>query len=278
MWEAVGKRISSRGGEILLEWKVTRLFRDGDRLTAVEAVHQPTGERKKIEGDYFFSTMPVQQLVRSLDAQIPEEVRKTSEGLVYRDFITVGLLVEKLKVGPGDENTRKLIDDTWIYIQEPDVQLGRLQLFNNWSPYLVSDPTKVWLGLEYFCNETDSLWGMPDRELVEFGGQELDRIGIIDKRDVIDGTVIRMPKTYPAYLGTYDRFPVVREYLDKIENLFLIGRNGMHRYNNQDHSMLTAMVAVDNIVNGMTDKSNIWSVNTEQEYHEEKGEETQNSS
>jgi protoporphyrinogen oxidase len=151
------------------------------------------------------------------------------------------------------------------------VQLGRLQIFNNWSEFMVADPGTVWLGLEYFCNDTDELWKMPDEKLIALAKQELSRIGIIEAEAVIDATVLRMEKTYPAYFGTYDRFSEIREYVDHYENLFLVGRNGMHRYNNQDHSMLTAMMAVDNIIAGRTGKRELWEVNTEGEYHEEKG-------
>jgi protoporphyrinogen oxidase len=170
---------------------------------------------------------------------------------------------------------KKLISDNWIYIQESDVRLGRLQIFNNWSPFLVADPSTVWLGLEYFCNEWDEIWNLPDERMAELAQEELSKIGIIDKAEVVDSTVIRMEKTYPAYFGTYERFGEIREYVDRYENLFLIGRNGMHRYNNQDHSMLTAMMAVDNIVAGKTDKTGLWEVNTEADYHEEKGHEEQ---
>ena len=145
-----------------------------------------------------------------------------------------------------------------------------MQIFNNWSPYLVSDPTKVWVGLEYFCDEGDELWRKPDDEMIAFAKDEMERIGIIRGSNVRDATVIRVEKTYPAYFGTYSRFKEIQDYIDQFENLFLIGRNGMHKYNNQDHSMLTAMTAVDNIIAGVTDKENIWAVNSEMEYHEEK--------
>jgi len=163
-----------------------------------------------------------------------------------------------------------LIADNWIYIQEPDVKVGRLQIFNNWSPYLVADKNTVWLGLEYFCNEGDELWSLSDADMMALGKEELDKIGIIDRKEVKDSCVLRMPKTYPAYFGTYGRFEELRRWLDGFENLFLVGRNGMHKYNNQDHSMLTAMTAVDNILAGVVSKDNLWAVNTEQEYHEEK--------
>jgi len=190
-----------------------------------------------------------------------------SEGLIYRDFITVGLLVNKLLVTEPDGNPLK---DTWIYIQEPDVTVGRLQIFNNWSPWMVADPTKMWIGLEYFCNDTDPLWKMSDEDIKKFAVAEMEKIGILRKSDVLDGHVVRVPKTYPAYFGTYDRFDVIQKFTDQLENLFLVGRNGMHKYNNQDHSMLTAMAAAENIMNDVHDKSNLWAVNTEQEYHEEK--------
>jgi protoporphyrinogen oxidase len=158
--------------------------------------------------------------------------------------------------------------DNWIYVQEPDVKVGRLQIFNNWSPYLVADPDTVWLGMEYFANEGDELWSKPSEEFAQFAIDELVSLGLVERDDVLDHTVIHVPKAYPAYFGTYDRFAELREYLDRFTNLFLVGRNGMHRYNNQDHSMLTAMVAVENIASDVTSKDNIWSVNVEQEYHE----------
>jgi len=187
---------------------------------------------------------------------------------MYRDFITVGLMVSKLEVAEEDGTPLK---DNWIYIQEPDVLVGRLQIFNNWSPWLVGKENKVWIGLEYFCNDTDELWKLPDEEMARFAIAEVAKIGILKAENVEDWHVVHVPKTYPAYFGSYDRFDVIRNYVDRFENLFLVGRNGMHKYNNQDHSMLTAMTAVENIVNGVVTKSNIWSINTEMEYHEEKG-------
>ncbi len=166
------------------------------------------------------------------------------------------------------------LKDTWIYIQEPDVLVGRLQIFNNWSPYLVADPSKVWIGLEYFCYDTDPLWNKPDAEIARFAIEEVAKIGILDAADVRDSCVFRVPKTYPAYFGTYDRFDEIVRFMDLFENLFLVGRNGMHKYNNQDHSMLTAMASVDNILAGNMDKSNLWQINTEQEYHEHKADDS----
>jgi protoporphyrinogen oxidase len=212
--------------------------------------------------------MPVRDLIRAISAEVPAEVKEVSEGLMYRDFITVGLLVKKLAVHEDDGTPLK---DNWIYIQEPDVQVGRLQVFNNWSPWLVADPSKVWIGLEYFCNESDPLWRLSDEEMVQLAVREVAKIGIVKSEDVEDAHVVHVPKTYPAYFGSYARFNVIRDWVDCIENLFLVGRNGMHKYNNQDHSMLTAMTAVENIVAGVTSKANIWAINTESDYHEDKG-------
>jgi protoporphyrinogen oxidase len=265
LWEHAADQIRSRGGEIHLGWRAARLFVQGDRITAVEAISD-SGERRRFPADYVFSTMPVRELIDAMDVPIPSEVREVSDGLQYRDFITVGLLVDGLTVREADGGPLK---DNWIYIQEPDVLVGRLQIFNNWSPYMVADPTKTWIGLEYFCYQTDALWKMADEDLKKFAIAEVEKIGILRACDVTDAHVVRVPKTYPAYFGTYERFHIIREFLDRFPNLYLVGRNGMHKYNNQDHSMLTAMTAVDNIIAGIEDKDNVWSINTEMEYHEE---------
>ncbi len=274
LWEHVADKVTAAGGEIHMGRLVDRIVVEGERVVAVETVNAQ-GERERFDGDYFFSTMPMKELVRALEvgsAKVPASVREVSEGLQYRDFITVGVLANKLDVQEPDDGLggSRLIKDTWIYIQEPDVMLGRLQIFNNWSPYMVADPSKVWIGLEYFCYETDPLWTMPDDKLKQFAAGELEKIGILKTSEVLDAHVARVPKTYPAYFGTYNRFDELRAWLDGLENLFLIGRNGMHKYNNQDHSMLTAMTVVDGLAHGHVDKAAVWSINTEQEYHEEK--------
>ncbi|MGD0797338.1 MAG: NAD(P)/FAD-dependent oxidoreductase [Acidobacteriaceae bacterium] len=274
LWEHVAGLIQQKGGTIHMEWKVDKLnFVPGAgegaplRVESIEAVHK-SGERRTFAGDYFFSTMPMRELVRAMDLPVPANVLEVSDGLQYRDFITVGLLADRLKVQELDGG---LLKDTWIYIQEPDVLLGRLQIFNNWSPYLVSDPAKVWIGLEYFCYETDDLWKMQDDALKKFAIDEVVKIGILAKAaDASDAHVVRVPKTYPAYFGTYNRFAELKAFTDGIENLFLVGRNGMHKYNNQDHSMLTAMNVVDGLIAGNVDKKALWEINTEQEYHEER--------
>ena len=270
MWEEVARRVREMGGEIRTGYTAKGLRTDGWRVTAVEAVNAATGATEVFEGDFFFSTAPVQELMRAFDVPPPANVLEVSEGLVYRDFVQVGLLVRSLEIHDGTPQGKKLLTDNWIYIQEPDVLLGRLQIFNNWSPYMVARPDTVWLGLEYFCNQTDPIWTMPKEQMAELAVEELSRIGIIDSREVLDWTVVRVEKTYPAYFGTYGRFAEIREHVDRYANLFLVGRNGMHRYNNQDHSMLTAMMAVDNIIAGNTDKTGLWEVNTEMDYHEAK--------
>jgi len=266
LWEHAAELVCKGGGKIHFGIQIDHIHVEGNKVVSVEG-RNDAGERVTYAGDYFFSTMPICDLVRGLSAPVPAEVSKVAEGLMYRDFITVGLLASKLAVTEKDGEQLK---DNWIYIQEPEVMIGRLQIFNNWSPWLVGTPGKVWIGLEYFCNDTDPLWKLSDEEMTKFAIAEIARIGILKAEDVEDSHVVRVPKTYPAYFGSYDRFDVIRNYLDSVENLFLVGRNGMHKYNNQDHSMLTAMTAVENIVNGVTAKDNIWAINTEMEYHEEK--------
>jgi len=266
LWEHVADLIRQNGGEIHFGITIDGIQTEDGKVVAIEG-RKENGERLNFTGDYFFSTMPVRDLVRAMGNAVPAEVTEVSEGLIYRDFITVGLLAKKLTVAEADGSPLK---DNWIYIQEPDVTVGRLQIFNNWSPWLVNDSSKVWIGLEYFCFESDPVWKLSDEEMTKLAIDEVARIGILQAEDVEDAHVVRVPKTYPAYFGSYDRFETIRHFTDGFENLFLIGRNGMHKYNNQDHSMLTAMTAVENIVNGVTSKDNLWSINTEGEYHEEK--------
>lgn len=270
-WEEVKDIITENGGEILKSHRVVGVRTENNRVTALEVKDETTGELKVFKGHYFFSTMPVKDLINAFRSQVPPEVKDVASGLMYRDFITVGLLLHRLKIkNETNANTvNDIVPDNWIYIQERDVKLGRLQIFNNWSPYLVKEDDKVWIGLEYFCNEGDELWNMPDAEFARFAMKELAKIDIISEDDVLDNVVIRMRKTYPAYFGTYRGFKSVRDFTDSYNNLFLIGRNGMHRYNNMDHSMLTAMAAVDNIISGTSSKDNIWSINAEEDYHEE---------
>lgn len=266
LWEALAQKVTDLGGEIIPRSRVTAIRSEGNRIRSVS-----TQDGREYPCDLLFSTMAISDLVRA-SKDVPPAVREDALALPYRDFVTVGLLVKKLAIA----NTTKiktmggLVPDCWIYIQEREVRLGRLQVFNNWSPYLVDQPEEtVWLGLEYFCNEGDQLWTLPDDKMIALGIDELCQIGILERDKVLDATVLRVPKAYPAYFGSYSRFPAIRQWLDGFENLYCIGRNGQHRYNNMDHSMLTAIRAVD-AVEGSCPRSAVWEVNTEEAYHEEK--------
>jgi protoporphyrinogen oxidase len=266
MWEVAAARVAARGGEVHLQHRVVELHTDSRRVVAASVRDERSGNVTRIPCDHFISTMPVKDLTALLKPD-DAEIARVAGALPYRDFMTAGLLLRRMRpTGKGDA----LPPDNWIYIQEPDVKLGRLQVFNNWSPYLVADPGTVWLGLEYFCNEGDGLWSMRDAQFLDFAARELAQIGLIDMADVLDGTVVRVPKAYPAYFGEYRGIGKVRAFLDEWTNVYPVGRNGMHRYNNQDHSMLAAKAAVDSI-GGAGDKKAIWAVNAEDEYHETRG-------
>jgi protoporphyrinogen oxidase len=263
MWERVAEKVRDMGGDVRLATNVVGLKTEGTRIT--HALLEHAGAQHEIPVEYVFSTTDVRALARMLP-DVPLAIRDIAGRLQYRDFLTVGLLMrEKLKDPDGRQMT-----DTWMYVHEKGVSVGRVQIFHNWHPKLVANPEHGWIGLEYFVNEGDELWSMSDADLIKRGTAELERIGLSQGIEIIDGTVIRQPKAYPGYFGAYERFSEVRAYLDTIPNLFPVGRNGMHRYNNQDHSMLAAMTAVDNIASGQTDKSNLWEINTEEAYHEEK--------
>jgi len=272
LWEEVARQILLKGGEIHFEHNVSNLNVSNGNVKSVKVKNNLTNKISEYMSDFVFSTMPVKELIKGISPSVPQKVGEVANGLIYRDFITVGVLLKKMKISNTTNipSINNIIPDNWIYIQERDVKLGRIQIFNNWSPYMVENSENIWIGLEYFCDEGDELWEKTDNEFTKFAIDELEKIDLAFKDDVLDSTVIRMSKTYPAYFGTYDNFDVVKDYTNQITNLFLNGRNGMHKYNNADHSMLTAMVSVDNIVNGVNSKDNIWLVNTEEEYHEEK--------
>lgn len=271
LWETLADKISELGGEIRLSTRAVGVNLDGGRVASV-VTEGPSG-RETLRGNVFFSSMPIKDLAAAMGETCPGPVREIAEKLPYRDFITVGLLVKKLKLKnrTAQKTVGDIVPDCWIYIQDRDVKLGRLQIFNNWSPYMVADPEKtVFMGLEYFCDEGDDLWSMPDKAFIGFAVNELCKIGVIDRGDVLDATRIKVKKAYPAYFGAYADFPKVVDFLDTIENLYCIGRNGQHRYNNMDHSMLTAMEAVECIRSGSKDRRAVWNVNTEKSYHEAK--------
>jgi protoporphyrinogen oxidase len=266
----MAERIQDKNGDIFYKSKVKQIyFKDSGEIKSVE-VETETG-CKLLEADYFISSMPICDLIKAMGTDVPEEVQNTAINLPYRDFITVGLLVDRLKI----KNTTKiktisnLVPDCWIYIQEPEVKMGRLQIFNNWSPYMVEDfENTVWIGLEYFCQEGDFMWCQSDAEFIAFAIEEAVKIGLIDRDSVLDSVRIKVEKAYPAYFGSYEKFDVVKKYLNDIPNLFCIGRNGQHRYNNMDHSMLTAVETVKILKTSDSDKTKIWEVNTENQYHE----------
>lgn len=272
IWRIAAEELLQHGGKIIYQNTVENIFLDGSKVTGVQVRNIKTLKSDNLTCDALISTMPLKELLNGISPPPPSEINQIANGLMYRDFITVGLLVRKLKPSrySQQDTPPHLVPDTWIYIQEPDVKIGRLQIFNNWSPALVNNPDTVWLGLEYFCFENDQLWRLSDAEMGKLAKEELAQIDLVSPDDVLDFHVVRIPKAYPAYFGTYDDLPKLQNYLDQIENIYPIGRNGMHRYNNQDHSMLTAKFAAEIILGTKHNKRDIWSINAEEEYHEEK--------
>ena len=272
LWEKVACQVVDSGAKLIKNAKVVGINQKDGKISSV--VYEKDGKQIMLEGDIFMSSMPLKDLVDSMNFDVPSNVRKIAHGLPYRDFVTVGLLVDKLNLkNETDIKTLgNIIPDCWIYVQEEGVKLGRIQVFNNWSPYLVEDPQhKVWIGLEYFCQENDSFWNMSDEECVNYAVDELVKMGVINSsNDILDSHRERVKKAYPAYFDTYSDIDKVINYVNTFDNLYCIGRNGQHRYNNMDHSMVTAFRAVDAIINDSSDKTQIWNVNTDKEYHEEK--------
>ncbi len=270
LWETTAKEFEKLGGTIVMNAKVAKINTNG--TDTVESITiEKDGAEQEIKGDIFFSSMPLKDLVAGMN-DVPEVEAKIAQGLPYRDFVTVGLLVEKLAL-KNETDIRTLGDivpDCWIYVQDTGIKMGRIQIFNNWSPYMVKHADRrVWIGLEYFCNEGDKYWNMTEDQWINFGIHELKKMGVIapDVR-IFDGHRERVKKAYPAYFDTYEDIDILIDYLNKFGNLWCVGRNGQHRYNNMDHSMATSFEAVKNILAGSTDKTNVWNVNTEKEYHE----------
>ena len=269
-WQMVAKKIEDMGGKIFLNEKVKKINSENNIIKSVEV--DSNGVEKKYDFDYLFSSMPVKNLINSFDKK-DRKIEEIADNLKYRSFMIAGILVKKLEISNNTKikSYKNRVPDEWIYIQDNGVKLGRLQIFNNWSPYLVNDyENTIWTGLEYFCDENDDMWNMKDNDFLRFASKEIEQIGILKIENIIDNCLIRVPKAYPSYTGSYDKFEKIKNYTDKYENLFLIGRNGMHKYNNMDHSMLTAITAVDNIIKNIKTKDNIWAVNTEQGYNEVK--------
>lgn len=269
LWEYLAKKTEELGAEIKTGYKVSKINFKNEKIKSVECENG-----KKIEGDIFISSMPMNDLVASFEGiEVPENISKIAKGLPFRDFMTVGVLVDKLNL-ENKTNIKTLgniVPDCWIYVQEPNVKMLRIQIFNNWSPYLVKDAkNKVWIGTEYTCAEGDKYWNMSDEEFSNFAVDELVSMNIIKKEQVLDLHREKIKKAYPAYFDTYKDIDKLIDFVNKIDNLYCIGRNGQHRYNNMDHSMVTAFEAVKCIENGVKDKTVIWNVNTEKEYHETK--------
>ena len=266
-WETLAARLQAEGVEIRMNSCVVGVKTDQDRISTVVL-----SDGSQLPCDVVFSSMPIKDLVAAFES-VPDNVARIASSLPYRDFITVGLLVDKLAIRNTTnlKTIHDLVPDTWIYVQEREVRMGRIQIFNNWSPYMVDDITKhVWIGLEYFCTEGDNLWSMSDTAFVDMAIKELRQIGVLDEKEQVHNSVrIRVKKAYPAYFGSYAEFDKVREWLDGFSNLYCIGRNGQHRYNNMDHSMMCGIEAVRALL-GETDKASVWNVNTEKDYHEQK--------
>lgn len=270
LWETLAKKDGSLGANILKGCKVEKVNIKDGKVHSITYIKD--GKQVEMEGDIFISSIPLKDLVLGMN-DVPKDIREVAGGLPYRDFMTVGLYLNKLKLeNKTDMKTLgNIIPDCWIYVQEPDVKMGRIQVFNNWSPYLVKNvENKVWVGLEYFCNENDEFWNMNEKDFIDFAISELVKMNIIDKEDVLDAHLEKVKKAYPAYFDTYKDINKLIDFINSLDNLYCVGRNGQHRYNNMDHSMLTAIEAVNNIKNNIKDKQNVWNVNTEKQYHEAK--------
>ena len=262
MWETAAAEFERRGGRLVREARVVEIQREEHRVTGL-SIARADGSREQLAAAHVISTMPMRELVQAMRPAATPEAIEIANGLQYRDFITVGLLYRR-------RGAIAEVRDNWIYIQEPGVKVGRVQVFNNWSPYLVASPDTVWVGLEFFARDDDELWALDDEALKDLAMREMQQLGLGAQDDVLDATVIRMPKAYPGYFGAaYERFDELRTWLDGMPNLFLVGRNGMHRYNNQDHSMLSARLAAQDILSGQGDHSAIWAINVDDAYHEE---------
>ena len=271
LWETAAQAFVDMGGEIRKGCKVVEVHTEGNAVK--ELVYEQDGQKYTVAADCYISSMPLKDLVAGMN-DVPADIGRIAAGLPYRDFVTVGLCVRKiaLKNETKLKTLQNIVPDCWIYVQDVGVKLGRIQIFNNWSPYMVAKPQEtVWMGLEYFCTEGDKYWNMSEAEWVDFAVSELLSMGVLESReDVLDYHKECVQKAYPAYFDTYYEIDKLVSYLDGFQNLYCVGRNGQHRYNNMDHSMVTSFEAVKNIKNGIDDKKNIWSVNTEEEYHEEK--------
>lgn len=273
LYEELAHQVQELGGEVRFGQEVTGIKLDGKSIKSLII-----NGSEEVEGDYVISSMPIKDLYIALGKEnAPEEVYEAAVNLPYRDFITVGLLCSKLELSNDEKKTKRktvsnILPDTWIYVQEREVKLGRLQIFNNWSPYMVKDlENTIWIGLEYFATEGDELWNMEEKDFIDFAKKEICAINVVKEENILDAVRIKVKKAYPAYFDSYAKMDIIKEHLNGFENLYCVGRNGQHRYNNMDHSMLSALEAVKSILDPEGHpKIEIWNVNTEKEYHEEK--------
>jgi protoporphyrinogen oxidase len=272
MWEVAAKKVRQAGGEIHVNTSVEGLVTEGQSVVAVKVRRMDGGatHEEEIPCDAFMSSMPIRHLARAFGDACPFDAGQVASHLQYRHFLTAGLLLSRLPSGTTGKNLAQELPDNWIYIQDQGMLAGRCQIFNNWSPYLVSDPNKIWIGLEYFLDREDLLWRASEDHVLELARREAEQVGLARAQDVEDGCVIRAPFAYPAYFGAYAQLDRVQDWVSGFENVALIGRNGLHRYNNQDHSMLSAMKAVENLHQGNPLGDGVWDINAERVYHEEK--------
>jgi protoporphyrinogen oxidase len=270
IYDILAERVKERGVDIRLGKRVLAIKTENKRAVAIDILDAITNKTENIRVDFLISTMPVKDLVEALGQTVPMKVASVAKGLLYRDMVVAGLLLKKMKMlnGDGAKTYNGIIPDNWLYIQEPGLSVGRLSIGNNFSPFMLGSDREISLYAEYFCDEGDETWLKDDEMIADFAANELASIGLIDESDILEKKVVRVKKAYPAYFGAYADFGKVREYLDSFENLFLIGRNGMHKYNNMDHSILTGLAAAENILKGDKNKDNIWAINTEEEYVE----------
>ncbi|MBQ3665278.1 MAG: NAD(P)/FAD-dependent oxidoreductase [Lachnospiraceae bacterium] len=277
MWELAARKFTNMGGTLITNAKVVKINKRGKTyndneihvITGIEYIQN--GVMKKMDGDIIISSMPLKDLIKGMN-DVPENVQRIAGGLPYRDFVTVGVLVKKLNLKNETKikTLNNIVPDCWIYVQDTKVRLGRIQIFNNWSPYLVKNVEEhVWIGMEYFCDEKDKFYRLSEKQCIRYATKELIKMGIISSQeDVLDAHREKVKKAYPAYFDTYQEIDTLVKYLNTIDNLYCVGRNGQHRYNNMDHSMITSFETVKNIIHNQSDRSNIWNVNVEGEYHE----------
>ena len=271
LWEEFGNKIKENGGEILLNSEVIGINKDGNKIVSVKVQNKKTGDISEIFGDIFISSMPIQSLLTEMN-DVPEDICEIAKSLSYRDFVLVNFVTNKinLKNNTNVPTVNNIAPDSWIYLQDNGVKAGRLDIMNNFSPYIIRDYKKdVVINLEYFCNENDEFWDDKDENIINFAISELEKLNVTNNENIQTAKVIRIKKAYPSYFGSYDKFDKIKEYLNSLDNLYCIGRNGQHKYNNMDHSILSGIVAAE-VIEKNEDKNILWDINTDSEYQETK--------